>query len=104
MTNKKVVLNFKNIVTELEDKGLKLCFLKGNGVTMLVQDIKENLYDIETYFHNSYLDQLIKDGARVSFYLIDDSDTIKNIKKFGKMEMRDATEIKEFINRQSKYW
>ncbi len=97
---KDIVLNFKNILTELKEKELKLCFLKGNGSTMLVEDIKGNLYDIEKYYHNSYLDNLIKHNARVSFNLIEDKEDRENIKEFGRIEVWDVPEVQSFMKRQ----
>lgn len=64
-----IVLNFKNILSELESKELKLCFLKDRGI--FIEDIQGNLYGIEIYRHGSYLDSLIKDGTIVKFNLVD---------------------------------
>lgn len=100
MMKREIVLNFNNILTELKEKELKLCFLKGNGSTMLIEDAKGNMYDVETYYHNTYLDNLIKHDAKVSFNLIEDNEDIANIKEFGKIEVWDAPKVHSFMKRQ----
>lgn len=89
-----VVLNFKNVVPELESKNLKLCFLKNsNGI--FIEDAQGNLYVIETYRHGSYLDRLIKDGIVVEFNRLDNS--IEDWKK----EIWGVPEVEAFIERHS---
>lgn len=69
----KIVLNFKNIVSEIESKELKLCFLKNNVTTMLVVDKQNNMYMIETYYNGGHLNSFIQNGSIVEFNLIDAS-------------------------------
>ena len=95
---KKIVLNFENILKELEEKELKICFIK--GASICVQDSQGNLYDIEPYFQHSYLDKLIEDDVRVTFNLIESKETIHNIEKYGKKEIWGIAETKEFMKRQ----
>jgi hypothetical protein len=93
----KIVLDFKNIISELENKNLKICFLKNRGI--FIEDIQKNLYNIETYLNGQYLDRLIKDGVTVKFNLIDIS-LSKNIMDWEK-EIWGVSEVKAFIKRQS---
>lgn len=89
-----IVIEFKNIISELESKKLKLCFLKDRGI--FVEDNQKNLYKMETYWHGSYLDKLIKDGTIVKFSLVDST----NIEDWEK-EIWGVPEVKAFIKRQS---
>ena len=89
-----IVIEFKNIISELESKKLKLCFLKDRGI--FVEDNQKNLYMMETYWHGSYLDRLIKDGTIVNFNLVDAT----NINDWEK-EIWGVPEVKAFIKRQS---
>lgn len=98
---KNIIINFGNIVEELETRGLKLCFRK-NKVGTFIIDNKNNMYNIETYRAGSYLDQLIKDEITVEFNYIDAS-LSKNIGDWEK-EIWNVLEVKDFIKRQSKFW
>lgn len=93
----KIIINFGNIVSELETKNLKLC-LRKNKVGMFIIDSQNNMYQIETYRAGSYLDQLIKDGITVEFNYIEAS-LSKNIGEWEK-EIWDVSEVKDFIKRQ----
>jgi len=97
MSNK-IVLNFKNVISELEGKELKLVFLKNNN-GIFIEDKKNNLYAIENYLCGEYLDNFIKKGTIVEFNLIDAS-LSKNIMHWQK-EVWGVTEVKDFIKRQS---
>ena len=90
----KIVLNFKNIISHLKNKELKLCFLKNKGI--FIVDNQENLYQIENYWHGSYLDKLIKNGAIVEFNLVDAT----NVKDWER-EIWGVPELKDFMERQS---
>lgn len=98
--NNKIVINFRNIVSELESKELKLCLLKDR--CWFIEDMQGNLYQMETYRLGSYLDKLIKDSIVVEFDLIDIA-LSKNIEDWEK-EIWGVLEVKDFIKRQSKYW
>lgn len=89
-----IILNFKNIIQELENKNIKLCFLKNKG--MFIEDTQKNLYMIETYWYGSYLNRLIKDGTIVRFSLVDAT----NIEDWEK-EIWGVSEVKAFMERQS---
>lgn len=91
-----VVIDFKNIVSELESKKLKLCYFR-NG--HFVEDTQGNLYAIEILYHGSYLDKLIKDGNVVEFTLIDDS-VVGTVKDYEK-KVWEVSEVNEFIKRHS---
>jgi hypothetical protein len=93
----KITVNFNNIVSELETKGLKLCFIKDNNSIFII-DTNNNMYQIETYRVGSYLDKLIKEGINVNFNYIDKS-LSKNIAEWKK-EIWDVSEVENFIKRQ----
>jgi hypothetical protein len=88
-----ITINFKNIISELESKNLKLCFIKDRS--WFVEDSKNNLYQIESYRYGSYLDKLIKDGITVEFNLVDAS-YIGDWEK----EIWDIEKVKDFMKRQ----
>lgn len=92
----KIIINFNNIVSELETKGLKLCKVKDRS--WFVVDSQNNMYHIELYRSGSYLDQLIKDGITVEFNYVDAS-LSKNIGEWEK-EIWGVSEVKDFIKRQ----
>jgi hypothetical protein len=91
---KQITVDFGNIIQELENKKIKLCLIKNKS--WFIIDEQENLYWIETYWHGSYLDRLIKEGITVKFNLIN----AKYINEWEK-EIWDISEIEEFIKRQS---
>lgn len=93
--NKTIKVDFKNIISELKEKELKLCFLKGRG--MFIEDINKILYQMEIYRHGSYLDNLIKNGITVEFEKVDSS-LSKNIEDWEK-EIWGISEVVSFINR-----
>ena len=93
----KIVLNFKNIISEMESKKLKLIFVKDKGI--FIEDKKNNLYIIETYHHGGYIYNFIKKGIIVEFNLVDNS-LSKNIMNWEK-EIWRVSEVKDFIKRQS---
>lgn len=63
---KTITVDFKNILSELELKKIKLCFLKKQRY-LYIEDGQNNLYQMETYWQGSYLDKLIKNGIIVNF-------------------------------------
>lgn len=91
------VLDFKNIVLELESKELKIWFLKDRGI--FIEDTQGNLYQMEIYRHGSYLDRLIKEGITVEFNLVN-VELSKNIEDWEK-EIWGVSEVKAFMQRQS---
>lgn len=92
-----IVINFKNILSELESKKTKLCFLKGRG--LFIEDDQKNLYQMEVYRQGSYLDRLIKDGIVVKFHQVENF-TSENIGDWEK-EIWGVSEVESFIKRQS---
>jgi hypothetical protein len=96
---KKIVVDFENILSELKLKEIKLCFLTTNMRTLCIEDSQENLYQMELYRHGSYLDQLIKDGTVVTFHQVEHSAS-QNIGKWQK-EIWDISEVESFMKRQS---
>lgn len=92
-----MIIDFKNILSELDSKKSKLCFLKDRG--LFIEDDQKNLYQMEIYRQGSYLDRLIKDGIVVKFYRVDTFKT-KNIEDWEK-EIWDVSEVESFMKRQS---
>lgn len=88
-----IVIDFKNVLSELELKKVKLCFLKDRG--LLIEDDQRNLYQMEVYRQGSYLDGLIRDGAVVKFNLVDASIS-KNIGDWEK-EIWGVSEVEAFL-------
>lgn len=95
--NNIIVLDFKNIISELEQKEIKLCFLENRGI--FLEDTKGNLYQMDSYWCNSYLDKLIKNSVKVKFNLVDIT-LSKNVGNWEK-ELWGVLEVKDFIKRHS---
>lgn len=89
--NKSIIINFKNIVSELKTKKLRLCFLKDKGLFII--DEYNNLYQMELYRAGSYLDNLIKKEITVEFNYVDS----KNINDNEK-EIWSISDVENFIN------
>lgn len=87
----KIIINFKNIVSELQTKKLRLCFLINRGLFIL--DEYNNLYQMELYRVGSYLDNLIKKEITVEFNYVDS----KNINDNEK-EIWSISDVENFIN------
>lgn len=87
-----ITINFGNIVQELENKGLKLCFIANH---IYVQDNHNNLYAMETYYVGSYLDELIRNSTVVNMHLLD-----TDVEEWRK-EIWNTPEVAEFIQRQN---
>ena len=87
----KFVINFKNIVSELKTKKLRLCFLINRG--LFIMDEHNNLYQMELYRAGSYLDNLIKHGIIVEFTYAD-SQNINDSEK----EIWNISDVENFIN------
>lgn len=68
VATKGITLNFSDILSEMKNKDIKFIF--GIGNTLCIEDNKNNLYEIETYYHGSYLDKMITNGYTVTFNLI----------------------------------
>lgn len=94
--NNIMVIDFKNIISELKNKNLKICFLKDRG--MFIEDKYRNLYMTDCRSH-LYLDKLIRDGDIVTFNLVDNKIS-KNIGNWEK-EILAFSEVKSFIERQN---
>lgn len=95
-TIKSITLNFRDILSEMKNKGIKFIF--GIGNTMCIEDSNSNLYQIETYYHGSYLDKMIKNGWSVTFNLIDPKQTeyLNNLYENAK-EVFDYNNMKDFL-------
>jgi hypothetical protein len=98
-----ITVDFKNILSELKLKNLKICFLKKNiGRCIFIEDSQNNLYQMEVYRQVSYLDNLIKNGIVVNFHQVKMS-LSKNIRDWEK-EIWSISEVEAFMKRQSLYW
>lgn len=92
-----ITVDFKNIILELKNKKIRLCYIKNKS--WYVQDAKGNLYQVENYWHGSYLDKWIRNGTVVKFNLVD----AQYIEEWEK-EIWGVKKIEEFIKQQSQYW
>ena len=93
--NDKIVLDFGNIVSEMETKNLKLLKIKDNN-SLFVVDCKGNLYGIEPYYAGGYLDRFIGEKFIISFELMEQP--ARNFEDWRK-EFMDASWVKSFIER-----
>lgn len=90
-----IVLNFGNIVSELEEKNLKLLKIKDNN-GLFVVDCAGNLYGIEPYYAGGYLDRFIGEKFVISFERMEQP--IRDFEDWRK-EFMDASWVKSFIER-----
>ena len=97
---KNIIIDFGNIISELEKENLNIVFLKNKGI--FLEDNQKNLYAMEKNKHGLYLDNLIKKSKKVKFFIIS-KEISKNIKEWEK-EIWSIEDVKAFINRQSKFW
>ncbi|MET3209796.1 UNVERIFIED_CONTAM: hypothetical protein ABIC26_002743 [Paenibacillus sp. PvR008] len=95
-----ITVDFKNIISELKSKELKLCFVKGLniGEAIFIEDAQGDLFSIAISKVGSYLDRLIMDGVIVVFNYVDNN-LSQNIKDYQK-EVWGISEVKAFIKRQ----
>lgn len=89
----KIVLDFGNIVSELETKNLKLLKVKDNN-GLFVVDLEGNLYGIESYYHGGYLDRFIGEKFVISFERMEQP--TRDFEDWRK-EFMDASWVKSFI-------
>lgn len=89
-----IVLNFGDIVSEMESNGIKLWLVETKN--WFVEDKDHNLYHIE---RPQYLDKMIRDKATVQFSRLQ----YKLIDGQHK-EVLTAKDVKAFIEVHSKYW
>ena len=90
-----IELNFKDIVSEMHKKEVKLVFLK-NRQGFFVEDVEKNLYAIESLYANAYLDRLIKNKKTINFNIVDKS----CIQEWEK-EVWDFEDVSDFMKRQN---
>lgn len=88
-------INFKEIFSEIKEKDVKI--ILGIGNTMCIEDNKSNLYEIETYYHGSYLEKMIKNGYVVTFNKLEkkQSEHLKTLYE-NKVEIFDYNKMKDF--------
>ena len=87
--NDKVVLDFGKIISEMKDKNVKLLLVKDKS--WFVIDDNNNLFAIENYWHNSYLDKLIAKSCVVAFFKSN-----VDLSGFNK-EIWDIDKVQQFI-------
>lgn len=97
---KTITVNFKNLVSELKQKEMKLCFL--NNGKLFLEDGQNNLFQMETSKQGSYLDKLIKEGNSINFHKVEKS-LSANVENWRK-NILGALEVQDFINTHSRYW
>lgn len=95
-----ITLNFENILSEMKNKDIK--FILGIGNTMCIEDSQKNLYQIETYYHGSYLEKMIKNGYTVTFNPIETKQT-EHLNDLYKNEKKifDYNDMQDFL---VEYW
>lgn len=93
--SKSISINFKNILSEIKDKDIKIII--GVGNTICIEDNKSNLYEIETYYHGSYLEKFIKNESIVTFNQLEkkQSEHLKDLYK-NEIEVFDYDKMKDF--------
>ena len=85
-----ITINFGDLIHNLENNNLKLCFLKGRGI--FLENIKKELYQMEIYYIGSYLDKLIKNKISINFKKVN-TDFIEEWEK----ETWELKKLKEFM-------
>ena len=92
---KSISINFKDILSEIKDKDIKIII--GIGNTICIEDNKNNLYAIETYYHGSYLEKFIKNESIVTFNQLEkkQSEHLKDLYK-NTIEVFDYDKMKDF--------
>lgn len=99
---KSITINFRNVISEMENNDLRLCFvhsvLHDWAHSVSLEDNQGNLYRIEPFYDASYLNHLIEYGDVVRFDRIDDS-LNKSIEAWEKRYMS-ASDVKKFIERE----
>ena len=85
-----ITINFGDLIHNLENNNLKLCFLKGRGI--FLENIKKELYQMEIYYIGSYLDKLIKNKTVINFKKVN-TDFIEEWEK----EIWELKKLKEFM-------
>lgn len=93
--NPTITLDFGNIVSELENKNLRLLHLEDTPGFFVV-DSKDNIYALETYFAGGYLDRFIGEKHIISFEKTELS--ASNFEEWRKTYW-DAAWVKDFIER-----
>ena len=74
-----MVLDFKNIVSDLKNKKVRLFIRKG---FIFAEDIN-NLYQMDNYLQGTCIDKLISNSMKVKFNIVDTT-LSKNIKSWEK--------------------
>lgn len=92
-----IVIDFKKITSEMNNKDIKLCIVRSDlhpwGLSL--EDNLKNLYRIESFYDQSYLERLIKNGAVVKFEKVDEV-LNKSISDWEKNYM-DVRDVQDFL-------
>ena len=94
---KEKTINFGNLLNELKRKQVKIVFVENKG--LFLEHEETNLYMMELFYQGSYLDKLIKKGAKVNFFMLD-KNVSKNIDKCKK-KIWTLKDINDFIKEQN---
>jgi len=89
---KQLIINFGDLIHNLENNNVKLCFLKNRG--MFLENIKKELYRMDSFYVGSYLDKLIKNKTVINFKKVN-TDFIEEWEK----EVWELKELKEFMKK-----
>jgi len=87
-----IIINFGDLIHNLENNNVKLCFLKNRGI--FLENTKKELYQMEAYYIGSYLDKLIKNKTVINFKKVN-TDFIEEWEK----EVWEIKELKEFMKK-----
>ena len=87
-----IIINFGDLIHNLENNNVKLCFLKNRGI--FLENTKKELYQMEAYHIGSYLDKLIKNKISINFKKVN-TDFIEEWEK----EVWEIKELKEFMKK-----
>lgn len=93
-----VTVDFKNVVSELENKELSIGLINNNIHSICLEDTKGNVYMIETYWNGSYLDGLINKGIAVEF------NRLENPLYNGWVKKWNVSEFRDYLVQQQQFW
>ena len=89
-----ITIDFGNILSELESKNLKLCFVEGvHNWGLSLEDHNKNLYQMETYYSHSWLGRLIENESVVKFEYFDPTPPVEDWEK----EVWDVARVKQYV-------
>lgn len=92
-----IVIDFKKIISEIENKDFKICTVHSelHPWGLCLEDNQKNLYQMESFYDQSYLERLIKNSAVVKFKRVDKA-LNESIGDWEKSYM-DVSDVKDFL-------